>query len=238
MSNRPVAVITGATGGIGRAIVDRLAPEFDVFALGRNHVLLGELDTLNGVRAVRCDLVDELLNAASVAGLQEVLALPRVDVLVHAAAVGHRLSVELAEPAQWREMLDLNVVVPAELTRRLLPALRRSEGTVVFINSGAGNGAHPGTTVYTATKHALRGLADSFRKEEAAAGVRVTGIAPGPTDTSMLRGIVESAGGVYTPEHYIDPAEVAAAVHLAVSAGPTTQLTDIAVRPRIELADR
>ncbi|MCK7636404.1 SDR family oxidoreductase [Corynebacterium sp. P7202] len=238
MSNRPVAVITGATGGIGRAVVDSLAPDFDVLALGRDGAALAELDALDHVRALRCDLVAELLDSEPGTGLREILELPRVDVVVHAAAVGHRFSVEQATPEQWRSMLDLNVVVPAELTRRLLPALRAARGNVVFINSGAGHGAHPGTTVYTATKHALRGLADSLRKEEAGTGVRVSGVAPGPTDTPMLRGIVESAGGTYTPDHYIEPGEVAAAVRLAVTAGPTAQLTDIAVRPRIELADR
>ena len=134
--------------------------------------------------------------------------------------------------------LNLNVVVPAELTRLLLTPLRAAEGQIIFINSGAGTGAHPGNTVYAVSKHALRGLADALRKEEAGNGVRVSTVSPGPTDTNMLRGLMDSQGIAYQPELYIDPVEVASAIRFVVDAGKTTQITNVDVRPSIELGDR
>lgn len=228
-----IAVVTGATGGIGRTIVADLARDHHVYALGRSAEKLASLAKIAQVTPVECDLVGELLDGPS-HPLEE---LTRIDVLVNAAAIAERRSIEEASVADWRTHLDTNVVVPAELTRRLLPALRAAEGLVVFINSGAGRGAYPGNTVYAATKHALYALSDALRKEEAGGGVRVTSVAPGPVDTPMLEGLTASAGGNYSPEHYIVPAEVAAAVRTAVDAGPSTQITDISVRPRAELAD-
>ena len=119
----------------------------------------------------------------------------------------------------------------AELTRRLLPALRAAEGLAVFINSGAGIHSYGDNVIYAATKHALYALADGLRLGEL--GIRVSTVAPGPTDTPMLQGLQD-----YNPEHVIAPVEVAKAIRATVDAGPTTQLTEIRVRPRIELNQR
>lgn len=236
MSNR-IAVVTGATGGIGRRIVEDLARDHRVFALGRNAEKLAELNQIAQVEAIETDLDRELLDAAPGEGLNQVLGQARIDVLVHAAAIAQRHTVESARPETWRGMFDTNVFVPAELTRRLLPALRETKGLAVFLNSGAGRGAYPGNTVYAATKHALFALTDALRKEESNNGVRITSVAPGPTDTPMLQGLNSQAGSDYERDFYIEPAEVAHAVRLATDAGPTAQITDIAVRPRVELAD-
>ena len=150
---------------------------------------------------------------------------------VHAAARAEKQSVESARPEDWRGQMDLNVHVPAELTRLLLPALRAAEGLAVFINSGAGIHSYGDNVIYAATKHALYALADGLRLGEL--GIRVSTVAPGPTDTPMLQGLQD-----YNPEHVIAPVEVAKAIRAAVDAGPTTQLTEIRVRPRIELNQR
>lgn len=234
-----IAVVTGATGGMGRDIVADLTRDHHVYALGRNDRALAELGALEGVTPVNADLVADLLDAeGDSSAVIRLVELTRVDVLVHAAAVSRRRTVEKASVADWREILDLNVVVPAELTRRLLPALRNAHGKVVFINSGAGIGTQPGNSVYSGSKHALRALATGLRKEEANNGVRVSTVSPGPTDTAMLRGTMAETGQEYVPEHYIEPVEVARAVRLVVDAGDSTQITDVDVRPRIELADR
>lgn len=230
-----VAVVTGATGGMGIEIVKDLARDHRVYALGRNAETLAELGELDNVIPVVSDVLADVLSVGGVAALAE---LQRVDVLVHAAAIAHNLSVETATVEEWNAHLNLNVVVPAELSRQLLAPLRAAAGQVIFINSGAGNGAHPGNTVYAVSKHALRGLADAFRKEEANSGVRVSTISPGPTDTEMLRGLMDAQGITYQPELYIDPVEVATAIRFVVDAGESTQITNVDVRPRIELGDR
>jgi len=234
----PIAIVTGATGGMGREIVADLARTHHVYALGRNDTALAELGALANVTPVNSDLVADLLDAAGSTCLSRLTDLTRVDVLVHAAAIATKFSVESATPADWRRAMDVNVHAPAELTRLLLPALRQARGTVVFINSGAGRGSYGDNVVYAGTKHALYALADGLRKAESTAGVRVSTVAPGPTDTPMLRGLYAQDDKDYVPEHYIEPVEVAQAIRLVVDAGESTQITDVAVRPRIEVGDR
>lgn len=235
----PIAIVTGATGGMGREIVADLARTHHVYALGRNDTALAELGALARVTPVATDLVVDLLDTEEAPTcVQTLMDLQRVDVVVHAAAIATKFSVESASVVDWRHAMDVNVHVPAELTRRLLPALRAARGTAIFINSGAGRGSYGDNIVYAATKHALYALADGLRKAESTAGVRVSTVAPGPTDTPMLEGLYAQDGKDYVPEHYIEPVEVARAIRLVVDAGESTQITDVAVRPRIEIADR
>lgn len=219
------AVVTGATGGMGAEIIKDLARDHRVYALGRR---AGELPEAENIVPVASDLLS-LLDGSPLPA--ELASLERVDVLVHAAARADKRSVESARPEDWRAQMDLNVHVPAELTRLLLPALRAAEGLVVFINSGAGIHSYGDNVIYAATKHALYALADGLRLGEL--GIRVSTVAPGPTDTPMLQGLQD-----YNPEHVIAPVEVAKAIRATVDAGPTTQLTEIRVRPRIELNQR
>lgn len=219
------AVVTGATGGMGAEIIKDLARDHRVYALGRR---AGELPEADNIVPVAIDLLS-LLDGAPLPA--ELASLERVDVLVHAAARADKRSVESARPEDWRAQMDLNVHVPAELTRLLLPALRAAEGLAVFINSGAGIHSYGDNVIYAATKHALYALADGLRLGEL--GIRVSTVAPGPTDTPMLQGLQD-----YNPEHVIAPVEVAKAIRATVDAGPTTQLTEIRVRPRIELNQR
>ena len=230
--SRPVALVTGATGGMGRCIAADLARTHDVVALGRNVAVLAQLSRIDGVAVHAVDITD----AASVASVVELL--DRLDVLLHVAAVSVPHTVADATPAQWREHFETNVFAPAELTRLALPLLRESEGTVIFIGSGASTTPAPGSAVYTASKHALQGMADTLRIDEANTGVRVSTIAPGPTDSGMLRTMQARAGDGYIAEHYIRPATIAAAVRYVVDAPPDAQLTNVAVRPRVELALR
>lgn len=230
MTARPVALVTGATGGMGVEIVRDLARDHDVVALGRSAARLAGLAELPGVVTHAVDLLDFTALQSIVAGLD------RLDVLVQAAAVADRYGVEQASPEVWRAQLDLNVVAPAELTRLALPLLRAARGQVVFINSGAGFRAFAGHAVYSASKFALRALADALRAEEAERGVRVSSVHPGPTDTGMLRGDFEAHGWAYEPERYIRPRSVAEAVRLVVDATEDTQITSVSVRPRVELA--
>lgn len=224
----PVALITGATGGIGSAIVRRLATDHTVLAVGRNSRLLSQLSSIPGVEAVALDLLDLPAMEAYISSL------PRLDVIVHSAAVSDRYTVAEADAAEWRRQLEINVVVPAEVTRVALPLLRKSQGQVVFINSGAGLRSYPSHTLYSSTKFALKALADGLRGEERANGVRVATVHPGPTDTPMLAGDLRKADREYESEKYIQPDSIAATVRLVVDATADAQVTDVVVRPRVE----
>ncbi|WP_029150153.1 SDR family oxidoreductase [Microbacterium indicum] len=226
-TTRPVAVVTGATGGMGGAIARDLARTHTVHALGRDADALAALAEL-GIEPHAVELADADALAAFGASL------PRVDVLVHAAAISGHVSVEDADAALWARALATNVIGPALLTRALLPALRAAEATVVFIGSGAGTKSVPGSAVYTATKHALRAVADVLRIDEERNRIRVVTLAPGQTDTAMLR--ASTPEGSYTPERYIRPETVAGAVRGLVDLPADAQITDVALRPRQEIA--
>lgn len=222
----PVAVVTGATGGMGQAIVRDLSADHHVVAVGRNADLLASLAVLPNVSIMALELTD--FDAVE----RAVSALPRIDVLVHTAAVSRRKAVGDAGPRDWEEQFAINVVAPAVLTRAALPLLRRVRGQVIFINSGAGTKPVAHHAVYSASKHALYAVADCLRLEEASHYVRVSTVAPGPTDTPMFQGTGVQGGDV--PERLIEPASVAAAVRLVVNATSDTQITQVTVRPRTE----
>lgn len=227
---RPVALVTGASGGIGSAIVRDLARTHRVVAVGRNAPALARLHDETGADS-------QIVELADAAAIEDLAArFDRLDVLVHAAAIADVRSVEQATSDDWDRQLRINVVSPALLTRAVLPLLRRSEGTVVFIGSGAGTRARAGNAIYTASKFALRAVADVLRLEEAPHRVRVVTVAPGPTDTPMQRAMVADAGGTYVPERYIRPESVAREVRGVVDAPADVHITDVAVRPRVEVS--
>jgi NADP-dependent 3-hydroxy acid dehydrogenase YdfG len=223
---RPVALVTGASRGIGAAVARVLAPGHDVLLGGRDQEALDALTAeLPGSRAWPVELTDPAAVAEAAAGVE------RLDVLVHSAGTGVLGAVADTPAAVWRRQFEVNVVAVAELTRLLLPALRAARGRVVLINSGSGLAARAGWAPYAATKFALRAFADALRAEEAPHGVRVTSVHPGRTDTEMQRRIVAHEGGTYDPAAYLRPESVAGAVLLAVTAPPDAALTELVLRP-------
>lgn len=229
-SDVPVALVTGATSGIGREIARDLARTHVVYAVGRNAERLAELggfDDESSIIPVQADINDPVALAELVAELD------RLDVLVHSAGVVGQSHVAETPREEWMRQLTTNVVAPAELTRLALPMLREARGTVVFIGSGAGTRAHANLATYAATKHALRALADSLRLEESAAGVRVSTVAPGPVDTAMQEQMQSELGNEYLASRYIRAESVARAVRFVVDAPADAQITDISVRPRL-----
>src|SRR4051812_45117132 len=129
----PLALVSGASRGIGAAIARALAPTHRVLLGGRDTGALAQLaEELSGAKPWPVELTDfDAVRAA--AGKIE-----RLDVLVHSAGVAELGTVEEATPDSWRRQFEVNVVAVVELTRLLLPALRAANGHVVVINSGSG----------------------------------------------------------------------------------------------------
>ncbi|GEL19386.1 SDR family oxidoreductase [Pseudonocardia asaccharolytica] len=223
---RPLALVTGASRGIGAAVARALAPRYDLLLGGRDVAALdGVAGQLPGARPWPVELTDPAAAAAATAGIE------RLDALVHCAGVGLLGTVAETDVQTWRRQFDINVVAVAELTRLLLPALRAGCGDVVLINSGSGHNARAGWGSYAASKFALRAFADALRAEEAGNGLRVTSVHPGRVDTDMQRAVVEQEGGTYEPSRYLRPESVAGAVLLAVTAPRDAMLTEVSVRP-------
>ncbi|MFE6610056.1 SDR family oxidoreductase [Amycolatopsis sp. NPDC057786] len=225
MADLPLALVTGATRGIGAAAARALAPTHRLLLGGRDADALGELaGTLPEAKPWPIDLTDTETLETATAEIGE------LDVLVHSAGVARLGTVETATDADWRANFEVNVLGVVTLTRLLLPALRASKGHVVVINSGAGQNARPGWGPYAASKFAVRAFADSLREEESA--LRVTSIYPGRTDTEMQQAIVADEGRAYEPERFLRPESVAAAVLAAVSATGDAHPTEVILRPR------
>ncbi len=226
--DRPLALVTGASRGIGAAIARAIAPTHRVLLGGRDQRALDELAaTLPDARPFAVDLTDpqSLLAATEAQGVQS------LDVLVHSAGVVTIAPLDRTPVQVWRQTLDLNVIAVAELTRVLLPALRVAHGQVVLINSGAGMRVNPNWGSYGASKFALRGYAEALRAEEQPNGVRVTSIYPGRTATDMQRDVRAAEDGDYDPDDYLRPETVAEAVLFALRTPPDGHLTDLTLRP-------
>ncbi len=170
-------LVTGGTRGIGRAVVELLAPTWRVVIGGRDPQAVADLVALYPhAQGFVADLADADAVRAAVAQLGE------VDAVVHSAGTVAYGAAETQSWEQWRHVLDLNVIAVAELTRLLLGRLREAHGQVVVVTSGAGLHARPGSAVYAASKFALRAWADALRAEEAGT-LRVTSVHPGPAWT-------------------------------------------------------
>lgn len=225
MDDLPIALITGATRGIGHAIAEALK--------NSHHLLIGGTDAARttsvaagfpSAEPFAVDLSDEeaTKSAATKVG--------RLDVLVHSAGVALALPDAGSVRASWRQTFEVNVLAVMDLTRILLPALRASRGQVVLINSGAGLRAGSDLSGYAASKFALTAYGDALREVERGV-VRVTSVHPGRVDTDMQRDLQTARGRPYVPGDHMPAAAVARAVRLAICSPREATVETLSIRP-------
>jgi NADP-dependent 3-hydroxy acid dehydrogenase YdfG len=230
--NKPVAVITGASSGIGAATAKRLSE-------AGYHVVLGarRMEKLAEVAAG----LDAVIHPLDVTDTESVAAfvahVPNVNVLVNNAggALGMEPIAE-AKEENWRIMLETNVLGLMRMTRALLPALEASgNGHVVTISSIAGIEVYPGGAGYTAAKHAARAVTETLRLELLGKPIRVTEIAPGLVETefSLVRfgGDAERAKKPYEGMTPLTADDIADAVVWAVTRPAHVNIDTLVIRP-------
>ena len=219
-----VALITGASGGIGSAIARALAEEgVRLFLVGRKK-LTGPGETF------QADLTDDAQLRATAAKVQEIYG--GVDLLIHSIGLFRAGPIATSPVEDLDAQYRVNLRVPYLLTQELLPSLIERKGQVVFINSGAGSHPAKGSWgAYSATKHGLRALADSLRDEVNKKGVRVLSVFPGRTATAMQEEVHRFEGRPYEPSRFLQPEDVAASVVQALRLPRTAELTDLHIRP-------
>ena len=201
------AIVTGAAGSIGSALVRRLE--------AAGHVVVGlDVTAAAGVRV--CDITDEAAVRAVVADV--VAEHGRLDLLVNNAGITAIGALEDHDVAAHRRVLEVNHLGPLALTLAALPALRASRGRVVLIGSVAGFAPVVGRPAYVASKHAVTGLFEALRPELASDGVGVTVVHP-TFVTTVLGDGTGAAVRRSTTGAAVTPDQVAEAVLEAVERG-------------------
>ena len=227
-----IALVTGASSGIGAATVRSLAGAgFEVVGAARRLERVEEVVRDVGGRALRLDVTDP----DSVAELAE--ALPEVSVLVNNAggALGLEPIAE-ADEQHWQGMYETNVTGVMRVTKALLPALEQSgDGHIVVMGSVAGVEVYPGGGGYTAAKHAAHALAETLRLELLGKPIRVTEIAPGLVETefSLVRfgGDRKKADAVYEGITPLTGEDVADAIAWVVTRPPHVDVDYVSIKP-------
>ncbi len=234
MSTGKIAVVTGASTGIGAAAARALAGAgFRVFAGARRLDRLREVANPIGATALQLDVTD----AASVASFAAQLP-SAIHLLVNNAGAAYGLDrIEIARDEDWLRMWEVNVLGVLRLTRALLPGLKASgDGHIINLGSIAGFETYVGGAGYTGTKHAVRAFTRTLRLELLGQPVRVTEIAPGLVETefSLVRfaGDGERAEAVYRGLEALTPEDIAECIVWAATRPSHVNIDEIVVRPR------
>jgi NADP-dependent 3-hydroxy acid dehydrogenase YdfG len=236
-----VALITGASSGIGAATAELLAREGALVAAvarraDRLDDLVRRIELAGGrASAFPADVAKEPEASKVVANV--LAQYGRVDILVNSAGIVRPGSVESADPAHWREMIDINLLAAMYLSQGVLPGMRaRADGHIVNVSSTAGRYAGTRHSGYTASKHAVNAFSETLRQEVAALGIRVTIVEPGATNTEVATSIPDAADRAAmvlhtTKQSNMRSEDVANAILFALQQPPNVNVREIWLAP-------
>lgn len=240
-SRRPVAVVTGASSGIGLAIARRLAAEgYDLAICARRQERLSAAaDTLRrqdiDVLAQTVDLRHESQILSFFAAVKDRWG--RLDALINNAGLGHKEPLMTGSTEAWREMLDVNVLALCICTREAVSLMEPANaGHILHISSMSGHRVPAIAGLYSATKFAVRSLTETLRRELRAAdsSIRVSSISPGIVETEFAENYhqsAEKAKDTYSQFPVLQAVDIANAVAYVLSQPAHVEVHDILVRP-------
>jgi len=217
----PIAIITGASRGIGRAIALRLSNDHDIVAVARSVEELDRLAQEIHARGGSCrPCVLDITNPEAV---DEKLSGIEADVLVNNAGVGWVKPFMDLTRAEWTQMVDVNFNALFDVTRAVLPGMMaRKRGHVIVTGSIAGRSAFVGGTCYAATKHAVMAFTECLMLEVRDSGVKVSVVSPGSVATGFSSGADAS--------WKLAPSDVAEAVANVIATPPNVLVHRLEVR--------
>lgn len=221
---RPVAVISGATSGIGHAVALRLAADgYRIIGFGTNEGRLGALAE-QGIEPLSVDV-------RSAQSVDHALAATRADVLIHAAGVlGTAQKLHEMSPDAAAQIVDVNLIGAVNLIRATVPGMiARRSGYVILFGSVAGRFPGNGPTLYSASKAAISAMALGLRNDVHGSGVRVTEIVPGRVATGMHSQLDE--GDYYSGLRCLDSADVAAQVAALLAQPAHVNISQLEIVP-------
>lgn len=232
-----VALVTGASAGIGQAVARNLLEAgMRVATCARRADRLAAVGGGDRHLPIACDLRDEPAIAAMFDRVRA--AWGGVDVLVNNAGLGRDAPLMSGATEAWRETLEVNVLALAVCTREAIRDMRArgDAGHVVHIASMAAHRVPRASGMYAASKFAVRALTEALRQElrEAGSQIRVTAVSPGFVETEFAEryhGSAEAAHQTYARYKVLEASDVAEAVAYALSQPPHVQIHDILMRP-------
>jgi len=234
-----VAVVTGASSGIGEATVRSLAAEGAAVVAGarrkeRLHGLVEEVTRDGGKAiAVECDLTDGQQAHALVD--RAIGEFGRIDILVNNAGVMLLSKVEKGLSDEWRQMFDVNVLGLLYATDAAVEAMKRQgSGHIVNVSSVAGRKTRPTGGVYSGTKFAVNAISEAMRQELLEDGIRITIVEPGAVATELTDHITDEEVRKGLKQRNIEPLrseDVANAIAYAVSQPQRVSVNEILIRP-------
>ena len=231
-----IALITGATSGIGYAIAEKFAEQkIDLIICGRNQKKLNELtDELRKeiqVQSLTFDVSNSTQVNESLSSLTDEWR--NIDILVNCAGNAHGLSsIENGDINDWDMMIDANVKGLLYVSRFVMPLMvARKKGHIINISSVAGKYTYQNGAVYCASKKAVEAISEGMRLDLTQYGIKVTNIAPGAVETNFsvvrFKGDEERAKKIYEGYNPIKPEDVADAIVYAINAPKNVTIADM-----------
>jgi NADP-dependent 3-hydroxy acid dehydrogenase YdfG len=230
-----IAVVTGASSGIGKAIALSLAGHgAEVYLVARRRELLENIAKQAqslGARGHACPV--DLTKDEDIRTLGERVQkdFGHVNILVLCGGAISHGTLDKASLADLDLLYRSNVRGHYAMLQTMLPLLRKGPGQIVFVNSSAGLRSPATVGQFAATQHAFRAIADSLRDEVNADGIRVLSIFPGRTATPRISKLFEKEGRSYKPELLMQPEDIAEMVTHSLRLPRTAEVTDISIRP-------
>ena len=241
MKNK-IALITGASSGIGKACAEKLAALGCklILAARRMDRLVALSDRLKQQHGTKCVLLElDVRKPEEVASALDNLPedFRAIDILINNAGLARGVDpIQSGKPQDWDEMIDTNIKGLLYVSRAVLPGmLQRNRGHVINIGSIAGLEVYSGGAVYCATKHAVRAISQGMRLDMVGSAVRVSLIAPGmvETDFSLVRfhGDANRAEQVYNKFPPLTPGDISDAIVYALEAPPNVDVSEMLIMP-------
>lgn len=239
-----VALVTGASSGIGEAVALALAAAGASVAVSarradRLTALVQRIEAAGGTALVLPgDVVDEALATAAVD--KTIARFGKLDILVNSAGIIQAGGIENVDTAEYRRVFDVNLMATLYTCRAAIgPMKARGSGDIINISSLAATKSGPAFSAYAASKHALNSMTDGLRQEVGAHGIRVSIVMPGATSTEVFDNISNEKVRDAIKSHVskdgaMAPSDVADAIMLIVGMPRRTNVSVIAIRPTID----
>jgi NADP-dependent 3-hydroxy acid dehydrogenase YdfG len=241
-----VALVAGASSGIGEAAAVALAEAGALVAVSarradRLEKLARRIEVTGGqALALTGDITDEAI--ATHAVTETIRQFGRLDILVNSAGVIQAGGIENADTAEWRRVVDVNLLATLYTCKAAIGPMRaQGGGDIINVSSTAGRRAASRFAPYSASKFALNAMTEGLRQEVGGYGIRVCIIEPGATTTEVWEGVTDSKQRDIMRQHVnkegaMRPADVAAAIVFVASLPPRANVSELLIRPTVDTA--